>query len=62
VGIYSVDGGCHRRKQHRKDPSEEGHYHSSTSFFQTQSMSKVPFFLCVVNWFVLVSIKDLTFF
>jgi len=38
VGINCFDGGCHRRQQHRQNPSEEGHRHSSSSLFQVQGM------------------------
>lgn len=62
MGIYSVHGGCHRRQQHRKDSSEEGHCYSSTSLFETQGMYEVPLFLCVLSFYDLVFIKDLTFF
>lgn len=38
MGINCFDGGCHRRKQHRQNPSEEGHHHSSSSLFQVQGI------------------------
>ena len=50
VGIDNFDGDCHRRQQHRQDPSEEGHYHSSPSLFQAQGMfPSLPSILSVIT-------------
>ena len=36
VGIDSINGGCNRRQQHRKNPSKKGHYYSPSSLLQAQ--------------------------
>ncbi|GAU34438.1 hypothetical protein TSUD_06490, partial [Trifolium subterraneum] len=41
VGIDSINGGCNRRKQHRKNSSEKGHHHSPPSFLQVSVIQPV---------------------